>query len=135
MIHFTSNFNIYNYYIRLYFTVFLLARSNTRDIPFSNILITKKQFLCNKKSYCTLVQNQWMKLLSPSDLVTPIQYNKKGSKFSTNFKISQIKNFIKFQNFQKFPKISKFHKFSRILCNKTITTLELDQYEVLWSRV
>jgi hypothetical protein len=25
------------YYIRLYFTVFLLARSNTRDIPFSNI--------------------------------------------------------------------------------------------------
>jgi hypothetical protein len=21
-----------------------------------------KQFLCNKKSYCTLVQNQWMKL-------------------------------------------------------------------------
>ena len=23
------------YYIRLYFTVFLLARSNTRDIPFS----------------------------------------------------------------------------------------------------
>ena len=31
----------------LYFTVFLLARSNTRDIPFSNILISKKQFLCN----------------------------------------------------------------------------------------
>ena len=30
---------IYNYYIRLYFTVFLLARSNTRDIPYSNILI------------------------------------------------------------------------------------------------
>ena len=28
---------------------FLLARSNTRDIPFSNILISKKQFLCNKK--------------------------------------------------------------------------------------
>ena len=47
-----------NYYIRLYFTVFLLARSNTRDIPFSNILISKKQFLCNKKAYCTLVQNQ-----------------------------------------------------------------------------
>jgi hypothetical protein len=39
--------NVY-YYIRLYFTVFLLARSNTRDIPFSNILISKKQFLCNK---------------------------------------------------------------------------------------
>jgi hypothetical protein len=38
------------YYIRLYFTVFLLARSNTHDIPFSNILISKKQFLCNKKS-------------------------------------------------------------------------------------
>jgi hypothetical protein len=35
------------YYIRLYFTVFLLARSNTRDIPFSNILISKKQCLCN----------------------------------------------------------------------------------------
>jgi hypothetical protein len=50
------------YYIRLYFTVFLLARSNTRDIPFSNILISKMQFLCNKKSYCTLVQNQWMKV-------------------------------------------------------------------------
>jgi hypothetical protein len=30
--------NISYYYIRLYFTVFLLARSNTRDIPFSNIL-------------------------------------------------------------------------------------------------
>ena len=51
-----------NYYIRLYFTVFLFARSNTRDIPFSNILISKKQFLCNRKAYCTLVQNQWMKL-------------------------------------------------------------------------
>jgi hypothetical protein len=31
-----------NYYIMLYFTVFLLARSNTRDIPFTNILISKK---------------------------------------------------------------------------------------------
>ena len=41
-------FNKDNYYIRLYFTVFLLARSNTRDIPFSNILISKKQFRCNK---------------------------------------------------------------------------------------
>ena len=41
-------FNIIYYYIRLYFTVFLLARSNTRDIPFSNILISKKQCLCNK---------------------------------------------------------------------------------------
>jgi hypothetical protein len=36
--------SIFFYYIRLYFTVFLLARSNTRDIPFSNIWITKKQF-------------------------------------------------------------------------------------------
>ena len=51
-------FNKLVYYIRLYFTVFLLARSNTCDIPFSNILISKKQFLCNKKAYCTLVQNQ-----------------------------------------------------------------------------
>jgi hypothetical protein len=41
-------FNKDNYYIILYFTVFLLARSNTRDIPFSNILISKKQFRCNK---------------------------------------------------------------------------------------
>ena len=49
---FTENKIIYKYiyYITLYFTVFLLARSNTRDIPFSNILIRKKQFLCNKKS-------------------------------------------------------------------------------------
>ena len=43
-------FNNKYYYIRLYFTVFLLARSNIRDIPFSNILISKKQFLCNKKN-------------------------------------------------------------------------------------
>jgi hypothetical protein len=41
------------YYIRLYFAVFLLAGSNTRDIPFSNILISKMQFLWNEKSYCT----------------------------------------------------------------------------------
>ena len=80
------------YYIRLYFTIFLLARSNTHDIPFSNILISKMQFLCNKKSYCTLVQNQWMKLLSPSHLVTPIQYTKK--------KVKTFQNFIKFQNFK-----------------------------------
>jgi hypothetical protein len=32
-------------------------------------------------------------------------------------------------------KFQKIQKNSRILCNKTITTLELDQYEVLWSRV
>jgi hypothetical protein len=62
------------FYIRLYFTVFLLARSNTRDIPFSNILISKKQFPCNKKSYCTLVQNQWMELLlhDPASVVDRI---------------------------------------------------------------
>jgi hypothetical protein len=24
--------------------------------------LAKKQFLCNKRAYCTLVQNQWMKL-------------------------------------------------------------------------
>ena len=58
-----------------------------------------------------------MKLLSPSDLVTPIQYIEK-----------------KIQNFQKISKFHKISNFSRILCNKTITTLELDQYEVLWSR-
>ena len=44
----------------------------------------------------------------------------------------KIQNFQRNSKFQKFCKISKF---SRILCNKTITTLELDQYEVLWSRV
>jgi hypothetical protein len=60
-----------------------------------------------------------------------VKFFKKKSKFS---KISKnFKNFIKFQNFQFF--FSKFLKFSRILCNKTITTLEIDQYEVLWSRV
>jgi hypothetical protein len=53
------------YYIRLYFAVFLLAGSNTRDIPFSNILISKMQFLWNEKSYCTLVQNQWLKWCHP----------------------------------------------------------------------
>ena len=26
-------------------------------------------------------------------------------------------------------------QLNRALCNKTITTLELEQYEVLWSRV
>ena len=40
--------NNMHYYIRLYSTVFLLARINTRDVPFSNILISKKQFRCNK---------------------------------------------------------------------------------------
>ena len=44
-------------YIRLYFTIFLLARSNTRYIPFSSILISKKQIMCTKESYC-IVQNQ-----------------------------------------------------------------------------
>ena len=48
-------------------------------------------------------------------------YKEKGQNFQKNSK---------FPNFQKCYKISKF---SRILCNKTITTLELDQYEVLWS--
>jgi hypothetical protein len=64
-------FNKSKFYLKIFlslllhkalFYCFLLARSNTRDIPFSNVLISKKQFLCNKKSYCTLVQNQWMKL-------------------------------------------------------------------------
>jgi hypothetical protein len=44
---------------------------------------------------------------------------------------------IKFsKSFKKFSfhKISKL-ELNRALCNKTITTLELDQYEVLWSRV
>ena len=97
------------YYTRLYFTYFLLARSNTRDILFSNILISKNQFMCNKKSYCTLVQNQWIKLLSPSQLVTSIQYTKKLNIFKKfqNFKI--FKNFI-------ILKISKISKISRILC-------------------
>ena len=56
--HFYLKLNSNLYYIRLYFTVFLLARSNTRDIPFSNILISRKQFLCNKKSHRTLMQNK-----------------------------------------------------------------------------
>ena len=73
--------------------------------------------ICDKKSYCTLVQNQWMKLVNLSFSNTHTIYKKKG------------------QNFPKFPIISKFPKLSRILCNKTITTLELDRYEVLWSRV
>jgi hypothetical protein len=61
------------YYIRLYFTVFLLARSNTLDIPFSNILINKKQFLCNKKSYRK----------SMNEITVTISYNipKKSQKF------------------------------------------------------
>ena len=52
--------NIVVYYIRFYFTVFLLVSSNTRDIPFSNILISKKQFLCNKKTYCVLVPRNFI---------------------------------------------------------------------------
>ena len=66
-------------------------------------------------------------------------YKKKVKNFK---KIQNFKKFNKFQNrnliFQNFKKFQKFHKiskFSRVLCNKTITTLELDQYEVLWSRV
>ena len=86
--------NIKYYYIRVYFTVFLLARSNTRDIPFSNILISKKQFLCNKKAYCTLVQNQWMKLRG-----TRVQY---GFLFHRNcfLLINMLENFIKVQNYK-----------------------------------
>jgi hypothetical protein len=42
--------------------------------------------------------------------------------------------------FSKSLKNFNFHNISKLelniaLCNKTITTLELDQYEVLWSRV
>ena len=47
----------------------------------------------------------------------------------------KVKIFKKFQNFKIITKFQKISKISRILCNKTITTLELDQYEVLWSRV
>ena len=65
----------------------------------------------------------------------------KNSKIFKNFirfqnflKISKIQKFNKFQNvkiFKKFQKLHKISKFSRILCNKTITTLqwlERDQY-------
>jgi hypothetical protein len=62
-----------------------------------------------------------------NQLVTPIQYTKKGQNFQ---------KFQKFKIFKHLKKIKKkFQKISRILCNKTITTIELDQYEVLWSRV
>ena len=86
--------NNFIYYIRLYFIVFLLARSNTRDIPFSNILISKKQFLCNKIAYCTLVQNQWMKLHG-----TRVQY---GFFLYRNcfLLINMLENFIKLQNYK-----------------------------------
>ena len=106
------------YYIRLYFTVFLLARSNTHDIPFSNILISKKQFLFNKKAYCTLVQNQWMKLrgtrvqygfLLHRNCFLLINARKFHLKFQKNSKI-----FIKFQNFQ------RFHDFKIFLNDKNI---------------
>ena len=103
-----------------------------------------------------------MKLLSPSHLVTPLQYTKKGqnfqkisvSTFSKNSKFSKFQNFqIKLQNFKIvkkfqnfkikkknknfniFQNFKKFKKNSRIFCNKAITTLELDQYEFLWSIV
>jgi uncharacterized protein Usg len=97
------------YYIRLYFTVFLLARSNTRDIPFSNILISKKQFLCNQKAYCTLVQNQWMNLRG-----TRVHY---GFVLHRNcfLLINTLENFIKFQNYKIFKKFSKFQKFLKFL--------------------
>jgi hypothetical protein len=99
--------NILYYYIRLYFTVFLLARSNTRDIPFSNILISKKQFLCNNKSYCTRGKSR-------------VQY---GFLLHRNcfLLINMLENFIKFQNYKKknfkvqnIQKISKLQKFLKI---------------------
>jgi hypothetical protein len=49
-------------------------------------------------------------------------------------KIQNDKIFKNFQKIHSFHKISKLRK-NRAVCNKTITTLELDQYEVLWSRV
>ena len=64
--------------------------------------------------------------------------------------INMLENFIKFQKKKKknqnfkikfiFFLIKNFHKISKLeknktLCNKSITTLDLDQYEVLWSRV
>ena len=103
------------YYIRLYFTVFLLTRSNTRDIPFSNILISKKQFLCNKKAYYTLVQNQWMKLRG-----TRVQYVFLLHR-NCFLLINMLENFIKFENhkikkrkllFAKFNFFFKNSKFS-----------------------
>jgi hypothetical protein len=80
-----DKFNKHIYYIRLYFTVLLLARSNTRDIPFSNILISKKQFLCNKKAYCTLLQNQWMTLRG-----TRVQYVFLLYRYQWNTVISEL---------------------------------------------
>ena len=92
------------YYIRLHFTVFLLVRSNTRDIPFSNILISKKQFLCNKKSYCTQSHAKSMNEITwhesaiwyfiAQKLLFANQYVRKFhkiSKFSKNFKIIKLK--------------------------------------------
>jgi hypothetical protein len=111
------------YYIKLYFTVFLLARSNTCHIPFSNILISKKLFLCNKKSYCTLVQNQWMKLLG--------KIKKSKFKIKTNLKLQKflkmfffkLKKYIKFQNLQKFHQISK--KFKMIKFSKSFKNFKV----------
>jgi hypothetical protein len=71
------------------FTVFLLARSNTHDIPFSNILISKKPFLCNKYmlSGCELIDtenislpNQNMKFLASerSEQVTSFIFCRAG---------------------------------------------------------
>ena len=94
-----------------------MARSNTRDIPFSDILISKNKFLCNKKSYCTLVQNQWMKLRGMR-----VQY---GFSLHRNcfLLINMLENFIKFKNdkikktkknLKILNKISKFQKFLKI---------------------
>ena len=104
-------YNICNYYIRLYFTVFLLARSNTRDIPFSSILISKKQFLCHKKPYCTLVQNQWMKLRATRE--QNVFFIAQKLLFAHQY-VRKLKNFINFLNFQKISKFQKFLKTSKI---------------------
>ena len=109
---------IYIYYIRLYFTVFPLARSNTREIPFPNILISKKKILCNKKSYCTLVQNQWMKLCG-----TRVQY---GFSLHRNcfLLINMLEYFIKFENFKKIWK-HKIIKKTNLKFNFFLTNLKI----------
>jgi hypothetical protein len=62
---FPSKIQIYMYPC-LWLTVFLLARSNSHDIPFSSILISKKQFLCNKYmlSGCELIDTENISLPS-----------------------------------------------------------------------
>ena len=66
----------------------------------------------DKKSYCTLVQNQWMKLRG-----TRVQY---GFLLHRNcfLLINMLENFIKFLNFQKISKCSEnfkmFKKFQNV---------------------